>query len=68
MGADYVEVVPSISNAMNKNLANYTYIVASNITEEIRRDVRGHPQLVDWKWVKSCLLSSRLLDIPSAKQ
>ncbi|KAJ2932883.1 hypothetical protein H1R20_g4204, partial [Candolleomyces eurysporus] len=65
MGADIVEVVPDFAAASNKNLTSYTYIVASTITNEIKHKVGGHPQLVDWKWVKSCLLSSRLLDIPS---
>ncbi|KAJ2913442.1 hypothetical protein MD484_g6967, partial [Candolleomyces efflorescens] len=64
MGADNVEVVSDLANASNKKLANYTYIVASEITDELRESVGHHPQLVDWKWVKNCLLSSRLLDIP----
>ena len=67
MGADIVEVVSDLAAASSKNMTNYyDYIVVTNITEEIREEVGNHRRLVDWKWVKNCLLSSRLLDIPSA--
>jgi len=65
MGAKVVEAVTSPKHA-SQPLSEYGYIV-------VREDdvwakypqLRGAGQVVTWSWVKDCLISSRLLPIPT---
>jgi len=63
MGPDYVEAVVDPKYA-SQDLSNYTYIVVRDLSKDF--NIQPRSKLVDWAWVKSCLIASRLLEMPCA--
>jgi hypothetical protein len=63
MGAETVETVLTPTYA-SKRLEEYDYIVVRDNCSK-HQDYADHPKVVEWTWVKECLIASRILPIPA---
>ncbi|TFK30009.1 hypothetical protein FA15DRAFT_752133 [Coprinopsis marcescibilis] len=63
MGADLVEAVLEPKYA-GRPLESYTYIVTRNRVEGDAYSELPRARLVDWSWVKACIVGGRLFDLP----
>ncbi|EFI28374.1 hypothetical protein CC1G_13908 [Coprinopsis cinerea okayama7 len=67
MGADSVEAVLNPDFA-SRGFDDYTYIVTRAPPAENKWPELPRSRLVDWSWVKSCLIANRLLPTPELPQ
>lgn len=65
MGAETVETVATLQYA-SKDLNEYDYIVVRDNCS-VHPDYTDYPKVVEWTWVKECLIASRILPIPVRK-
>jgi len=62
MGAETVETVSTPAHA-SKKLNEYDYIVVRDNCSKYP-DYADYANVVEWTWVKECLIASRILPIP----
>lgn len=69
MGAETVEAVRTPQLA-TKSLGDYDFIVVRDIKkiDDATWSALPKQRLVDWEWVKKCLLASRLDELPESSE